>query len=180
MKLLFITGNKGKLAEAQMVIPEIEQKNIDLPEIQELDIREVVRVKLEEAIKHVPDDVGIIIEDTSVVVDHMNGLPGPLIKWFLQSLGLMGIWGIVENFPTHKATATSMIGYREPNGIIHYCGGSTEGVIVSPRGESFGWDPLFLPDGCQKTFGEMSPVEKSETAMRTKAFRKLKEIIDLG
>ena len=85
MALYFITGNKGKLVEVQEIISSVEQLDIDLPEIQDIDAQEIIRAKLEEAQKHHQGQ--FIVEDTSLYLDCLNGLPGPLIKWFMKTIG---------------------------------------------------------------------------------------------
>jgi len=50
---------------------------------------------------------------------------------------------------------------------------------VPSRGESeFGWDPIFLPDGQRKTFGEMDIEEKNKISHRRKAINELKRFLD--
>jgi len=56
--------------------------------------------------------------------------------------------------------------------------GSIKGTIVAPIAESsFGWDPLFKPDGHDKTFADMTPEEKNAISHRRKALQKLKEFL---
>lgn len=81
MRLLFITGNKGKFEEVKAALSFVEQFNVDLPEIQEIDSRKIIKFKLLEALRH--KNAGFIVEDTSLHLDCLNGLPGPLIRWFL-------------------------------------------------------------------------------------------------
>lgn len=95
MVLYFVTGNAKKFAEAKMVLPDLEQLAIDLPEIQSLDPQEILRYKLHVAREQFPDRE-IIVEDTSLVFDAWNGLPGPLIKWYLESVGDTGIWKMIH------------------------------------------------------------------------------------
>ena len=83
MKIYFITGSKGKFEEVKQIIPEIIQKDIDLPEIQETDAKKIIANKLQEALKHVKS--GCVVEDTSLYIASLNGLPGPLIKWFINN-----------------------------------------------------------------------------------------------
>lgn len=52
MTLYFITRNKGKLAEVQSALPDVEALDIDLPEIQSLDAHDIIKAKLLEAQKH--------------------------------------------------------------------------------------------------------------------------------
>ena len=93
--IYFVTGNKNKFEEAKGVLPELEQLDLDLPEIQEIDATMIVKAKLEEAFKH--HDGPFIVEDTSLYIDGLKGLPGPLIKWFLKTVGIQGLHHLAEH-----------------------------------------------------------------------------------
>jgi non-canonical purine NTP pyrophosphatase (RdgB/HAM1 family) len=171
-KIIFITGNAGKLKEAQSILPEIVGKSIDLPEIQEIDAQKIISAKLEEAFKH--HKGAYVVEDTSLYFDCLNGLPGPLIKWFLESLGDKKLAEIALKLDNAKAEAKTLIGYIDEKGQKSYFEGKIKGKIVLPRGkEGFGWDKIFLPDGYSITFGEMAREEKNKISMRKIAFKKL-------
>lgn len=175
MSLYFITGNKGKLAEVQSILGNVEGLDIDLPEIQELDAHKIIQAKLEEAQK---DQKGeFIVEDTSLYFEAMNGLPGPLIKWFMKTVGNDGLYKMAQAFENFNAEAKTIIGYSDKNGNIEFFEGNIKGTIVSPRGEGFGWDPIFQPEGYSKTFGELSAEEKNSFSMRKIAIEKLKSSI---
>lgn len=175
-KIIFITGNAGKLKEAQSILPEIVGKSIDLPEIQEIDAQKIISAKLEEArIRH--KDI-YIVEDTSLYFNCLNGLPGPLIKWFLESLGDQKLAEIALKLGNPKAEARTLIGYIDEKGRKSYFEGKIKGKIVLPRGkEGFGWDKIFLPDGYNITFGEMTREEKNKISMRKIALKKLTRFI---
>jgi inosine triphosphate pyrophosphatase len=171
--LYFITGNKNKFVEIQAVIPEIEQLDIDLPEIQEIDPRLIIEAKLKEALKH--HDGEFIVEDTSLYLEALNGLPGPLIKWFLKTIGNEGLASLTEKLANSSAEAKTIIGYAKSADNIHFFEGSIRGKIVAPRGDtSFGWDPIFQPDGYNHTFAEMGTEEKNQISMRRRAAEQLK------
>jgi non-canonical purine NTP pyrophosphatase (RdgB/HAM1 family) len=174
----FITGNKGKFEELKFFFPNLEQIKLDLPEIQELNAYKVIEAKLKEAQKHTEKGTEIIIEDTSVYIQELNLLPGPFIKWFLDSLGIDGIWKIVEKLESKKATAKTIIGYLDANSNIHYFEGALDGKIVEPKGSGFGWDPIFQPNGYEKSFGEMSLEQKSTISMRSMAAMELKKHLE--
>jgi len=175
--LYFITGNKNKFDEVAAILPEVEQLDIDLPEIQEIDPHEIIKAKLTEAFQHTSGE--FIVEDTSLYLDCMNGLPGPLIKWFLKTVGNKGLADIAEKFGNSKAQAKTMIGYATDRDDIHFFEGVVEGKIVQPQAVSgFGWDPIFLPDGHTKTFAEMDKPEKNEISMRRMALNKLSEFLN--
>ncbi len=177
MKFFFITGNQGKFGEASKIIPELEQKDIDLVEIQSLDPKVIIQSKLEEAKKNIQGN--IVVEDGSLYIESLNGLPGPLIKWFMKALDNDGLYKITESLESNKAIAKVIIGVSFESGIIEFFEGSISGVIVSPRGENgFSWDKIFMPDGYDKTFAEMMIEEKNEISMRKIAFQKLKDYIN--
>ena len=176
MTLYFITGNKGKLAEVQAVLPDVEALDIDLPEIQSLDAHEIIKAKLLEAQKHQTGE--FIVEDNSLYLEGIRGLPGPLIKWFLKTVGNDGLYKMAEAFGNFNAEAKVVIGYSNSAGEISFFEGNTKGTIVPARGsEGFGWDPIFQPEGYGNTFGEMGVEEKNKFSMRRIAVEKLKAIL---
>jgi non-canonical purine NTP pyrophosphatase (RdgB/HAM1 family) len=179
MPIYFLTANKNKFREAREIIPELEQLDIELPEIQEIDSRKIIEVKLAEALKN--HQGGFIVEDTSLSLKALNGLPGPLIKWFLATIGNDGLWKMAESFADFSAEAKTVIGYAENPADVHYFEGAIKGKIVAPRGAAnFGWDPIFQPEGYAETFAEMTLAEKNKISMRRQAFEQLKNYLDDG
>ena len=176
MSLYFITGNKGKLLEVQSIMDGIEALDIDLPEIQDIDAHKIIKAKLEEAQRY--HKGRFIVEDTSLYFEGMNGLPGPLIKWFMKTIGNDGLYKIISTFGNFNAEAKTLIGYSDTEGKIEFFEGSIKGTIVSPRGIGFGWDPIFQPEGYDKTFGELNPEEKNLFSMRKIAVEKLKQYLN--
>lgn len=176
MALYFITGNKNKFSEVKAILGDVEQLDIELPEIQELDARAIVKAKLLEALNHRKGE--FIVEDTSLYFDCLNGLPGPLIKWFLQKLGNEGLYRIANALGNDRVTATTIVGYARSHEEIYFFEGSLKGRIVEPKAPtSFGWDPIFQPEGHAKSFAEMSREEKNMISMRRLALNKLKEFL---
>ena len=174
MSLYFITGNKNKFEEVKAVLDDVKQLDIDLSEIQDIDAKNIVRAKLLEALNH--KDGEFIVEDTSLYLDCIKGLPGPLIKWFLKTVGNDGLANLAEKLGNNKAEAKTIIGYAKNKDEIEFFEGVIPGTIVAPTGVSgFGWDPIFQPDGHDKTFAEMSAEEKNNVSMRKIAAEKLKE-----
>ena len=175
--MIFITGNKGKFEEASKIITNLEQSDIDLVEIQSLDPKEIIKAKLDEARKTTQGD--IVVEDGGLYIESLNGLPGPLIKWFMKALDNDGLFKLVEQSENKKAEAKVIIGVGFENEKVEFFEGSVSGTIVAPRGDNgFGWDKIFTPDGFDKTFAEMQLTEKNEISMRKIAFQKLKDYLD--
>ena len=174
--IYLITGNQDKFREVKLILLNVEQLDIDLPEIQEIDAKEIIREKLLEALNHAEGE--FIVEDTSLYLDCLKGLPGPLIKWFLKTIGNNGLIEIAEKLGDNRAEAKTLVGYAKSREEMHFFEGAIKGRIVRPKGEfNFGWDPIFLPDGCEKTFAEMSQGEKNEISMRRNALNKLSEFL---
>ncbi len=175
--IYFVTGNDHKFKEAQELLPSLMRVEIDLPEVQSLNPQRVISKKLEVA-KNLHEGP-LIVEDTSLYLDGLNGFPGPLIKWMLKAVGNQGIYDLCRKIEDRRAVAKTVVGYDDGSGNIQYFEGVIEGQIVQPSGnEGFGWDDIFQPDGLNETFAEMGEVYKPEFSMRTAAFLKLKEYLE--
>lgn len=167
-----VTGNTSKAKEMRRFLGQVDIVDFDLPEIQETDPEKVIEAKLIEARKHAP--ITYIVEDTSLVISHLNGLPGPLIKWFQKTIGNSGIYNLAVKCTDCTAFAQTTIGYISELGEMSFYTGKINGKIVAERGTNgFGWDAIFQPDGDNKTFGEMTPKEKDVYSMRRIACEKL-------
>ncbi|MFA5009701.1 MAG: non-canonical purine NTP pyrophosphatase [Patescibacteria group bacterium] len=176
-KLTFITGNpaKAKYLGDYFHFP-VDHLKLDLPEIQSTDLQTIVedKVKRAFAITSTP----VIVEDVSLIFHGMKALPGPLIKWFLETLGNNGLCKLVDGLNNRKATAKVMFAICDESGV-HTFAGSMEGSISElPRGEmGFGWDPIFIPDGYDKTWAEMTDDEKHAVSMRKQALEQMSEFL---
>ncbi|OGY90718.1 MAG: hypothetical protein A3B31_02545 [Candidatus Komeilibacteria bacterium RIFCSPLOWO2_01_FULL_53_11] len=158
------------------MLPDIKQLIADVPEIQSLDPRRIIEQKLAEVLRG--REGGFIVEDTSLSLHCLNGLPGPLIKWFLEALGTAGIARLAVTLGDLAAEARTMIGYAKNPQEVYFFEGVLHGSIVEPRGETtFGWDPIFVPEGHAKTFAEMSQDEKNTLSMRRKAVEQLRQFL---
>ncbi|MBU4502313.1 MAG: RdgB/HAM1 family non-canonical purine NTP pyrophosphatase [Nanoarchaeota archaeon] len=177
-EITFITGNEHKLREAIEILGvNIQQKSIDLPEIQSVELKPVIEAKLKGAYEILQKPV--IVEDVGFFSESLNGLPGALIKWFIETLGRDGIVKILEPFDNKKVTVVCAVGYTEDGETIHVFEGKVNGIVVPKRGESgFGFDPIFEPEGHSKTFAEMSAEEKNAISHRGRAFEKFKEFLE--
>ncbi|MDX1535729.1 MAG: non-canonical purine NTP pyrophosphatase [Candidatus Spechtbacterales bacterium] len=176
--LHFITGNTKKFKEVEAMlkgIVELKQLDIDLPEIQDDDPKNIVKEKLIAAKEH--HEGKFIVDDASLGFECLNGLPGPLIKWFLEAMGPEGLYDITKNFDNHNATARTTIGYFDGE-EIYYFEGEVEGKIVEKAtDDGFGWDVIFKPNIIDVTYAELSLEQKNEISHRRKAIEKLKEFL---
>jgi non-canonical purine NTP pyrophosphatase (RdgB/HAM1 family) len=171
-KIYFVTSSSNKFREANSIIPVLERINIDLPEIQSLQSEEIIKAKLITARQHTQDP--LVVEDTGLYMDGINGLPGPFIKFFVEKLTTAGLANLAISTGNHLATARTVIGYSVVGKEPILCEGLLKGRIVSPRGQGFGWDSIFEPEGFNLTLGEMELEQKLKISMRGIAFRDLK------
>lgn len=176
-RIHFITGNLNKVKEVRGILGEIRHINIDLPELQEMDPRRVVLAKARSALEQGYKPV--LIEDTSLSIPSCGGLPGPLVKWFLKGLGAEGLVKFAASHGEPRAEARTIFGLAFGPQTILYGEGVIFGTLVSPRGEGFGWDSVFQPDGSTVTFGEMSLEDKNKYSMRAQALHALKGQIEV-
>jgi len=180
-RVFFITGNEGKFREVAAIIPGVDRIVLDLPEIQELDPCEVIAAKLRRARKFNPD-CAYIVEDTGLHLACLNGFPGPLVKWLLQSVGCGGIADFCGKFGHFEAWAETVIGLRIPGAEEpRFFRARLDGRIVPPNGSGgFGWDSIFVPDGETMSLAATKAKSPGPPAMRREAAeglaRYLKEI----
>jgi inosine triphosphate pyrophosphatase len=171
-EVFFVTGNSHKLREVEAILGTMRHVDLDLPELQELEPRKVVIAKAQAALTQGYSPV--LIEDTSLSLTALNGLPGPLIKWFLKALGGEGVYQLAASKQNCSAEVRTIFGLALGPQTFIYGEGVVHGEVVSPRGTGFGWDSIFQPQGSVKTMGEMTPEEKSSFSMRTKALQDLR------
>lgn len=176
--LVFVTSNLSKLREAEAVLEQkLDHRALDLPEIQSLDLAEVVRAKTAAAWDRLHRPV--LVEDTSLELSGLGGFPGPLVRWLLACVGPAGICRIAHCFEDPRAKARCLV--CATDGSSEVLGeGFVRGVIaVSPRGRrGFGWDSTFVPEGSKNlTFGQMDDDKKNAISHRRKAFEALREAL---
>lgn len=177
MPIRFVTGNSGKLREARQILQlDVEQVDAgDLEEIQTIYVEDLIRHKAEEAYRKV--GAPIIVEDTGLVFRAWNGLPGALVKWFLETVGNEGLLKMLDSEKNRSALAQCFIAYHDGKNITVVKGEISGRIAHSVRGKNgFGWDKIFVPEGHERTFGEMSAEEKNSFSMRKRAFENLKKI----
>ena len=126
-------------------------------------------------------------DDSGICIQAMNGRPGVQSKKFLQKDGdidknLNEILFITENTNNFNAFfQTSICLVLDINNHIFFNGKIKGKISKKMRGTNgFGYDPIFIPEGKNKTFAEMNLKEKNSISHRSIAIEKLKSyLIDL-
>ncbi|XP_065919824.1 uncharacterized protein [Dysidea avara] len=178
--LTFVTGNPRKLEELLNIVGssfpfEIVLKSVDLPELQG-EPQDIAKEKCLLASKEIKGP--LIIEDTCLCFNALQGLPGPYIKWFLQKLGHQGLNNLLTAYEDKSAYALCTIAYHsgQSDSSVVLFEGKTMGKIVPARGPNyFGWDPVFQPDGFDQTYAEMDKAIKNTISHRYRAIKSMNE-----
>lgn len=171
-RFTLVTGNPDKLAEAERILGRrLDSVSLDLPELQSLDLLAVLREKGAEAFRRVRRP--LVVEETGLALAALNGFPGPLVRWMLEAVGPEGIARAALALGDARASARCALLWTD--GEREWIGeGETHGTLVPPRGSGgFGWDPVFLPNGEARTYGELEAGDKDRLGHRGRAWRDL-------
>jgi len=127
-----------------------------------------------------------IADDSGLMVDALGGLPGVISARFAgedanDARNNEKLLNLIAEVPDTQRTArfVSVITMAWPDGRIITARGECEGHLLhAPRGSNgFGYDPLFVPEGFDRTFAELSPEEKNKISHRAEALRKLRDAL---
>lgn len=176
---IFITGNQNKADYlARNLGIELEHQKIELDEIQSANPFEIIEHKVRQAYQIIQKPV--LVEDVSLVFNTLNGLPGPFIKFFVESKdGLENLCRMLDGFDDRSAYASVIYGYFD-GAELKIIDGRLDGTIAShPRGEGgYGWDKIFEPEGYDGlTRAELSPELDVESYNKLRDFDSLRNFI---
>lgn len=174
--IVVVTTSYNKLAEINQILGTNHKvSKIEIPEIQSLDLDEVITHKAKEAYQMVKKPV--LVEDISFEVQALKGLPGPFIKFFLKTLGTEGTAKLVGRKKTDTKVTAAVAIYDGKN--LKIFKGIVYGTLSTKnKGEfGFGFDKIFIPRGYNHTLGQMPPSLKNKISHRALALKKLKKYL---
>ena len=188
-QLLVASHNAGKVREigellAPYHIDVVSAATLGLPEPEETGDSFVANAELKARAAATRSGLVALADDSGLVVEALEGAPGIYsARWGGPakdfSLAMRKVHEALEakntiNRRAHFACALSL---AWPDGHTISFEGQVHGSIVwPPRGDrGFGYDPIFVADGHDITFGEMDPAEKHKISHRAAAFRQLIE-----
>lgn len=199
-RLVIATHNPGKLAEMRELlaphgVEAVSAGELNLPEPEETGdtFQANARIKATEAAKAA--GLPAFADDSGLAVDALDGQPGiHSARWAGAGKDFAAAMAKIERLlqergacegAQRKAHFVSALCVAWPDGHLEEVEARVDGTLVwPPRGTAgFGYDPMFLPDGHTRTFGEMTSIEKHGLpplgmglSHRAKAFVKLAEI----
>ena len=194
MKLIFATHNIGKLKEMRSILSGLD---IEVLSAEEAGINDEVaedgKTLEDNALKKarfVAEKSGFwsIADDTGLFIEALEGQPGVYsARWAGENSSdkqkVDKVLGEMKNVPPGKRQAyfESVVALVSPKGEEKVFSGKINGMISqSPRGQSrpkLPYDDIFIPEGYNRTFAEMSDEEKNNLSHRGQAFKKLKEFL---
>ncbi|TRZ43639.1 non-canonical purine NTP diphosphatase [Robertkochia solimangrovi] len=189
MKLVFATNNPNKLREVQNLLPEsitvltLEEIGCDedIPET-----ADTIEGNAAQKAEYVYEKYGYFCfsDDTGLEVDALNGAPGVYSARYAGPQKNAGdnmkkLLEELKGISNRNARFKTVIALRSAEGMQLFPG-IVEGVITTEgKGtHGFGYDPVFMPDGYDRTFAELSPEVKNEISHRGRAVRSLTDYLN--
>ncbi len=195
MKIVAATGNKHKIEEIESITKKFGMNVITKAEagVGDLEVEETGTtfeenslIKAEAIMK--ATGMPAIADDSGLEADALNGAPGVYSARFsgegaTDESNNAKLLKLMENIPDDERSArfVSVVTLCFPDGTVVAARGECPGTLRrSPQGDGgFGYDPLFVPVGYDKTYAEISAEEKNIISHRAKALgilrMKLKE-----
>ena len=170
-----ITSNPGKLREFEAALRplgfEVRHRPEEIDEIQADTLEEVVQACM--AVLKLRSVRNFVLDDSGLFIDALNGFPGVYSAYVLKTLGCQGVLKLLEGLKDRRAHFECCIGCSlEGVGAFTVQARADGRIAREPRGAAgFGFDPIFLPEGRDKTFSEMGLEDKNEISHRGKAIK---------
>ena len=189
-KLVFATGNEGKMKEIRMILGDLDYEILSMKEAGiDVDIVEDGKTFEENAIIKATEiskiaNCVVLADDSGLEVDYMDKMPGIYsARWMGEDTPYseknQAIIDKLSGAPDEKRTARFVcaIAAAFPDGRVVTKRGTIEGIIgYEPKGENgFGYDPIFFVPEFGKTTAQLSPEEKNKISHRGKALEMIKE-----
>lgn len=197
MKIVLASGNKGKIKEFEKLMPNdevIAYKEIlgDFEIVEDQDSFKGNAIKkaqtiYDELIKKDYKDIIVISDDSGITVPILNNEPGIYSARYagenasdkdnnnklMSNLNKIN----VEKTPAFYTACIAIVYQNEVYTVHGWMHGNALNKEIGEGG--FGYDPLFMPNGFDKTLGELSSEIKKEFSHRSKALKLAKKVLDV-
>ena len=189
-KIIFATHNEHKLIEVRAILEPLGYKvlsagDLNLPDVEETGetFKDNALLKAYEGYKHT--SLPVLAEDTGLCIRALNGEPGVYTKRYAeQHGGFPKVFDVLaermKDNPDKSAYFNCTMALVIDETQAEVFEGIFEGdILPAPRGEKgFGYDPVFVPKGYDKTVAELSEDEKNTISHRALALKKVAEFLD--
>ena len=192
MRILFATGNEHKVTEAVALLGPLGHRVSPLvvdgappefvePQADGLDA--VAMAKIEQArlmVEGTPLAGSVIlVEDSGLFIDALDGFPGAYSSYIESSIGLDGVLRLLDGSYDRGAEYRAVAIIDLDSSTLRAIGVCRGRIADERMGEQgFGYDPIFIPEeGDGRTCGQMSALEKSALSHRGRALKGLSELL---
>ena len=189
-RLVLASHNAGKLAELEALLGPLDVAMIgagalglDEPEEHGSTFRANALIKARAAARAA--GLPALADDSGLTVAALGGRPGVhSARWAGPrrdfSLAMARVEAELGADAERGASFHCVLALAWPGGAERVFAGRVDGrVVFPPRGDNgFGYDPIFVPDGAARTFGQMTPAEKQALDHRARAFRRLLQAVE--
>lgn len=189
-KLLVASHNKGKVREINDLLrpfgkQAVSAGDLNLPEPVEAEMTFVGNARIKALAGAKASGLPALSDDSGLSIHGLEGEPGVYsARWggpkkdfgraMIRVHDALTEWAVPEEKRSAHFTCALCLAW--PDGHCEIFEGKVYGRIVKPRGTlGFGYDPIFIADGHEQTFGEMDPAEKHALSHRANAFKQLVE-----
>lgn len=171
--LYFASYSSDKFEEYRFLVgsyADLKWFRLTIEEIKTLDFDVMVRRKIQIVKQHLPYSP-FLVEQTGIVIHAWQKLPGPTTGLFMETVGNGGICQMMQGFKHREATAVTYLGYHSEDGVVDVFLGEVHGRIApEPKGDqAYGWASIFIPDGYEQTYAEMSFERRIDISTRMRA-----------
>ncbi len=178
MKVYVVTGNKGKLREFKLLGEELGieviQLNIPKIEVQAERLEDIAAISAQLIAPHVRNLGAVFVEDAGLFIKALKGFPGPYSSYVFKTIGVNGVLKLMEGVKDREAIFKSVIALVTCNHIKLFKGVVKGFIAEKARGsEGFGFDPIFIPEGHDRTLAEMGVKDKNRLSHRALAFKSM-------
>ena len=188
-ELIFFSHNNHKIKEVKKLLENIDTNilslhdfpNILKPKENGFSFEENAKIKSSYGYKKLK--LPCFADDSGICISALNYLPGIKSKRFLEKKGDHGktfkkIINKAKELSNFHAYFQTSISLTFDNKTFFFKGIVDGKISTEPKGKyGFDYDPIFIPKGSRKTFGEMSIKEKNKISHRAQAINKLKKFL---
>ena len=175
MNITFVTGNENKRREVAAILnmPDLKSTKMDLPELQSMDLEEIIRAKLQPAFKWVGGPV--LVEDIAYELEAVGGFPGPFVKFWEKAGMHDGVLANIEKSGKNGAKILAAVGYKDAEQEIIVIETLLGKHVARTDGECWGFGFYFIPNGETKTFAQLGPEKVNQISHRFLAWTAMKK-----
>ena len=172
--MYFVSGNKHKFDEINLILSnkfdlKINFINKDIVEVQSDKIEDVAVNKSIMAFNDIKKP--IIIEDSGLFINSLNGFPGPYSSFVLKTIGNEGILRLLGN-KDRAAIFKAIIVYNDGHILKKFVGQTKGNISKTISDAGWGYDPIFVPFGSNFSYAVLGQDKKNSISHRNKAINK--------